>query len=139
MIERKDSLETAALRRGFPAGGSRSAAGAFPALDRHVLARAARAPPGRFLSVDDPPRARIRHVGAEQWGAYRFAWGFGFFQFLFEFGASSALQRQISEAWTRGDHDARRPLDRLRDDVLHGRGRPSNGGPPGSRLLGAAR
>ena len=41
-----------------------------------------------------------------QWGAYRFAWGFGFFQFLFEFGASSALQRQISEAWTRGDHDA---------------------------------
>ena len=40
-----------------------------------------------------------------QWGAYRFAWGFGFFQFLFEFGASSALQRQISDAWTRGDHD----------------------------------
>jgi Na+-driven multidrug efflux pump len=27
----------------------------------------------------------------------------GFFQFLFEFGASSALQRQISDAWTRGD------------------------------------
>ncbi len=41
-----------------------------------------------------------------KWGAYRFAWGFGFFQFLFEFGASSALQRQISDAWTRGDHDA---------------------------------
>ena len=38
-------------------------------------------------------------------GAYEFAWGFGFFQFLFEFGASSALQRQISDAWTRGDHD----------------------------------
>jgi len=38
-------------------------------------------------------------------GAYRFAWGFSFFQFLFEFGASSALQRQISDAWTRGDRD----------------------------------
>ena len=36
-------------------------------------------------------------------GAYGFAWGFGFFQFLFEFGMSSALQRQISDAWTRGD------------------------------------
>ena len=38
-------------------------------------------------------------------GAYRFAWGFGFFQILFEFGISSALQRQISDAWTRGDRD----------------------------------
>ena len=55
--------------------------------------------------MDDPPRARVRARRTEQWGAYRFAWGFGFFQFLFEFGASSALQRQISEAWTRGDRD----------------------------------
>src|SRR4051812_23848293 len=37
-------------------------------------------------------------------GAYAFAWGFGFFQFLFEFGMSSALQRQVSETWTKGDH-----------------------------------
>jgi len=36
-------------------------------------------------------------------GAYKFAWGFGFFQMLFEFGISSALQRQISDSWTRGD------------------------------------
>ncbi|QDV37323.1 lipopolysaccharide biosynthesis protein [Tautonia plasticadhaerens] len=36
-------------------------------------------------------------------GAYWYAWGFGFFQFLFEFGMSSALQRQVSERWTRGD------------------------------------
>jgi len=34
-----------------------------------------------------------------------FAWGFSFFQVLFEFGASSALQRQISDVWTRGDRD----------------------------------
>ncbi|RUL89403.1 polysaccharide biosynthesis protein [Tautonia sociabilis] len=38
-------------------------------------------------------------------GAYRFAWGLGFFQFLLEFGMSSALQREISERWTRGDRD----------------------------------
>src|SRR3974377_1718109 len=38
-------------------------------------------------------------------GAYRFALGFGFFQMLFEFGISSALQRQISDSWTRGDRD----------------------------------
>src|SRR5918997_3173810 len=36
-------------------------------------------------------------------GAYGFAWGFGFLQFLLEFGMSSALQRQVSETWTRGD------------------------------------
>src|SRR5271156_4806386 len=42
-------------------------------------------------------------IGPFENGAYAFAWGFGFFQFLFEFGASSALQRQISAAWTRGD------------------------------------
>jgi Na+-driven multidrug efflux pump len=42
-------------------------------------------------------------IGPDLWGAYRFAWGFGFFQMLFEFGVSSALQRQISDSWTRGD------------------------------------
>ncbi len=50
-------------------------------------------------------RLVLEAVGADGNGAYRFAWGFGFFQFLFEFGASSALQRQISDAWTRGDRD----------------------------------
>ncbi|MGP0065888.1 MAG: polysaccharide biosynthesis C-terminal domain-containing protein [Isosphaeraceae bacterium] len=44
-------------------------------------------------------------IGPDGSGAYRYAWGFSFFQFLFEFGASSALQRQISDAWTRGDRD----------------------------------
>ena len=48
----------------------------------------------------------LEAIGDVELGAYRFAWGFGFFQFLFEFGASSALQRQISDAWTRGDRVA---------------------------------
>jgi O-antigen/teichoic acid export membrane protein len=48
-------------------------------------------------------RLVVEAIGPERAGAYGFAWGFGFFQFLFEFGASSALQKQISDAWTRGD------------------------------------
>jgi Na+-driven multidrug efflux pump len=47
----------------------------------------------------------LEHIGSGMFGAYGFAWGFGFLQFLLEFGMSSALQRQISERWTRGDHD----------------------------------
>ncbi len=105
MIERKDSLETAA-----PPAASRPAARALPPVLSRLLT-------GTFwLALRVPLQVVFSlwttrlvlesvHVGAEQWGAYRFAWGFGFFQFLFEFGASSALQRQISEAWTRGDHD----------------------------------
>jgi Na+-driven multidrug efflux pump len=50
-------------------------------------------------------RLILQTIGPVENGAYAFAWGFGFFQFLFEFGASSALQRTISEAWTRDDHD----------------------------------
>ena len=42
-------------------------------------------------------------IGPKLMGAYWFAWGFGFFQLLFEFGMSSALQRQVSETWARGD------------------------------------
>ena len=38
-------------------------------------------------------------------GPYGFAWGFGFFQFLLEFGMSSSLQRQVSERWTKGDRE----------------------------------
>jgi O-antigen/teichoic acid export membrane protein len=55
-------------------------------------------------------RLILEAIRDDRFGAYRFAWGFGFFQFLFEFGASSALQRQISEAWTRGD---RATVDRM--------------------------
>ncbi len=48
-------------------------------------------------------RLILQAIGPGFSGAYKFAWGFGFFQMLFEFGISSALQRQISESWTRGD------------------------------------
>ena len=50
-------------------------------------------------------RLILETIGPIGNGAYLFAWGFSVFQFLFEFGASSALQRQISDAWTRGDRD----------------------------------
>jgi O-antigen/teichoic acid export membrane protein len=47
----------------------------------------------------------LQAVGSDAMGAYGFAWGFGFFQFLFEFGMSSALQRQVSETWTKGERE----------------------------------
>ncbi len=58
-----------------------------------------------FSSLSWTTRLILQAIGPVENGAYGFAWGFGFFQFLFEFGASSALQRQISDAWTRGDRD----------------------------------
>lgn len=48
----------------------------------------------------------IRTYGDPQFGAYGFAWGFGFFQMLLEFGMSSALQRSVVTAWARDDKDA---------------------------------
>jgi Na+-driven multidrug efflux pump len=48
-------------------------------------------------------RLILQAIGPDALGAYAFAWGFGFFQFLLEFGMSSALQRQVSETWTRGN------------------------------------
>lgn len=48
----------------------------------------------------------IRTYGDGLFGAYGFAWGFGFFQMLLEFGMSSALQRQVVTAWSRGDREA---------------------------------
>lgn len=45
----------------------------------------------------------VNTVGDGQYGAYGFAWGFGFFQFLLEFGMSSAIQKEVSACWTRGD------------------------------------
>jgi len=53
----------------------------------------------------------IQHaIGAQANGAYVFAWGFGFIQFLLEFGMGAALQRQVTHAWTRNDHDGVRRL-----------------------------
>jgi O-antigen/teichoic acid export membrane protein len=44
-------------------------------------------------------------AGEAQNGAYGFAWGFGFFQFLLEFGMGSAMQKEVSACWTRGDRE----------------------------------
>ena len=61
------------------------------------------AAPGDYCLLEcpfDPARNR-----AEANGAYVFAWGFGFIQLLLEFGMGTALQRQMTVAWTRGDRD----------------------------------
>jgi O-antigen/teichoic acid export membrane protein len=46
-----------------------------------------------------------RYIGLEANGAYVFAWNFGFIQFVLEFGMGSALQRQMVDAYARGDRD----------------------------------
>jgi len=48
-------------------------------------------------------RLIVETIGPDRSGAYRFAFGFGFFQILFEFGTGSALQRQIADFLVRGD------------------------------------
>jgi O-antigen/teichoic acid export membrane protein len=53
----------------------------------------------------------IQHaIGPEANGAYVFGWGLGFIQFLLEFGMGSALQQQVSYAWTSGDREQVRRL-----------------------------
>src|SRR5262245_42800646 len=53
----------------------------------------------------------IQHaIGPETNGAYVFGWGLGFIQFLLEFGMGSALQQQVSYAWTSGDRERVRRL-----------------------------
>jgi len=46
-----------------------------------------------------------KYIGLSSNDAYVFAWGFGFIQFVLEFGMASALQRQMVAAWERGDRD----------------------------------
>ncbi len=46
-----------------------------------------------------------KYIGPSANGAYVFAWGFGYIQFLLEFGMGSALQRQMVDAYSRGDRD----------------------------------
>ena len=46
-----------------------------------------------------------KYIGLDQNGAYVFAWGFGFIQVALEFGMSSTLQKQMVDAWARGDRD----------------------------------
>ncbi len=45
------------------------------------------------------------YIGFNAYGDYGFAWGFGFLQFVLEFGMGSALQRQMVDVYTRGDRD----------------------------------
>ena len=45
------------------------------------------------------------YIGKGMNGAYLWAWGWGLFQMLLEFGMSSALQRQVTESWTKGDRE----------------------------------
>ena len=79
----------------------RTAAGVGASLERDILAGAAGPASDRHVVL--ATRLILETIGPIGNGAYLFAWGFSVFQFLFEFGASSALQRQISDAWTRGD------------------------------------
>jgi O-antigen/teichoic acid export membrane protein len=67
-----------------------------------------------FLALKTPIQVAIafvsipmvqHYIGKGMNGAYGFAWGFGFLQFLLELGMSSALQRQVADTWTRGDRD----------------------------------
>jgi O-antigen/teichoic acid export membrane protein len=46
-----------------------------------------------------------KYIGPVRNGDYVFAWGFGYIQFLLEFGMGSALQKQMVDAYTRGDRD----------------------------------
>ena len=109
--ERKDTLSTATATvrsEAHPAGPDRPPSAVGAALPP-VLGRLLR---GSFwLALRSPLQAIIafwtvpltfRYIGADAFGAYGFAWGFGFLQFLLEFGMSSALQRQVADAWTRG-------------------------------------
>ena len=47
-----------------------------------------------------------RYIGEEANGAYVFAWGYGYIQFLLDFGMGSSLQRQMVDAYARRDRDA---------------------------------
>jgi len=100
---RKDSVSTAA-----PATATTSGARALPPVLGRLLSGtfwlALRVPLQIVLSLWTS-RLIVDAIGDRAFGAYGFAWGFGFVQFLFEFGASSALQRAISDAWTRGDRE----------------------------------
>ncbi len=100
--ERKDSVSSAASAT-TPAG-ARTLPPVLGRLLSGTFWLALRVPLQVVLSLWQA-RLIVEAIGDQAFGAYGFAWGFGFFQFLFEFGASSALQRAISEAWTRGDRE----------------------------------
>jgi O-antigen/teichoic acid export membrane protein len=98
ILSRKDSLETE------PPAPTKSGNRTLPPVLGQLLSGTfwlALRVPLQFVFALLSTRLILEAIGPIENGAYGFAWGFGFFQFLFEFGASSALQRQISDAWTR--------------------------------------
>ena len=79
------------------------------------------------------------YIGYKNNGAYLFAWGFGFIQFLLEFGMSSALQTADLRRLDPGRPRRGGPGDRLRDELLRGRGPGADRGAAGDRLRRRAR
>ena len=77
-----------------------------------VLAGASKVRSGFVIGLWSIPLTQ-KYIGKDANGAYLFAWGFGFIQFVLEFGMSSALQKQMVDAYTRGDRGRREPDDRL--------------------------
>jgi O-antigen/teichoic acid export membrane protein len=111
-----DTLSTAAAMRseahpdpeGSPSGVTAPLPPVLGRLLRGSFWLALRSPLQALIAFWTVPLT-FGYIGPDAFGAYGFAWGFGFLQFLLEFGMSSALQRQVSDAWTRGD---RRGVDR---------------------------
>ena len=99
----KDSVTSLTSK---PAGGSSSGARVLPPVLGRLLSGtfwlALRTPLQVVLGLWSV-RLYLQAIGRDAMGAYQFAWGFGFIQFVIEFGMSSALQRQVAETWTKGD------------------------------------
>jgi len=102
--ERKDSVTTAAPPTPTPTDRPSPMPPVLNRLMRGTLFLALKTPMQVAFAFISIPLVQ-HYIGDAMNGAYVFAWGFGFFQFLLEFGMSSALQRQVADTWTRGDRD----------------------------------
>ena len=87
-----------------PASASRAQASVLRRLLSGSFWLAIRTPIQAVFSLWTVPLI-MEAVNAKGFGAYGFAYGFGFLQLVLEFGMSSALQRHISETWTKGDRE----------------------------------
>jgi hypothetical protein len=96
---------------GFPNSslGSRgNAACAGSHVARNPVARFEVSAPGRYRLLERTVSPTRNRFGPN--GACVFAWGFGFIQGVLELGMGAALQRQVTDAWTRGDRDQVNPF-----------------------------
>jgi O-antigen/teichoic acid export membrane protein len=99
----KDSVTTLTSK---PASGSSSGVRVLPPVLGRLLSGTfwlALRTPLQVVLAFWSVRLVLQAIGRDANGAYQFAWGFGFIQFVIEFGMSSALQRQVAETWTKGD------------------------------------